>query len=149
MLLEFSSSLDMLQLVDAVAEQFAQMAGLDPESVHHVSIAVREAVINAVKHGNRHDPAKHVQVTFDIAPSAQATRLIIRVRDEGTGFDPHAIPDPCEPENIVETCGRGVFLIRHFMEDVEVRQVPGGGTEVVMAKSVDKGTDSNFTASGF
>jgi serine/threonine-protein kinase RsbW len=134
--LEFSSSFEMLQLVDGVTEQFGHMAGLDPESVHRVSVAVREAVVNAVKHGNRQDPRKHVRVTFEVV-ARPAARLVICVRDEGEGFDPGAIPDPCEPDNIVGTGGRGVFLIRHFMDDVQVREAPGGGTEIVMAKSIN------------
>jgi serine/threonine-protein kinase RsbW len=81
-----------------------------------------------VKHGNRQDPRKHVRVEFEIVNSQVPPQMVVRVRDEGDGFDMHAVPDPCQPDTVVGTGGRGVFLIRAFMDDVQVREAPGGGT---------------------
>jgi serine/threonine-protein kinase RsbW len=91
-------------------------------------------VVNAIKHGNRNDESKRVAVEFTAVPLDQPEQLIIRVEDEGEGFDPQELADPLAPENILKSSGRGIFLMRSFMDEVDLRQAPGGGMEVVMVK---------------
>jgi serine/threonine-protein kinase RsbW len=93
-------------------------------------------VINAIKHGNRNDSAKHVFVEFTTATTAAVPELLIRVRDEGEGFDPETVANPLDPENLLKSSGRGIFLIRNFMDDVQLQRAPEGGMEIRMVKRV-------------
>ncbi len=131
--LEFTSDADAVDVVQTVADRVARDMGLDDDSVHWVSIAVRESVINAITHGNKSDPAKSIFVEFETVHGADP-RLTIRVRDQGCGFDPDAIADPLEPENLLKPSGRGIFLIRQFMDDVRIERSPRGGMELQMIK---------------
>ena len=133
--LEFHSGLDMLDLVEAVSDHIGRLAGLDDDGLHWVCVAVRECVINAITHGNERDTRKRVHVEFTLGGEAPG-RLAIRVRDEGPGFDPDTLPDPLSPENLLKPSGRGIFLIRSFMDELVVRRAPEGGMEVVMVKRV-------------
>jgi serine/threonine-protein kinase RsbW len=99
-------------------------------------MAVRESVVNAITHGNASDPAKIVFIDFTTTPDSNPADLVVRVRDQGAGFDPDAIKDPLTPENMLSTSGRGVFLIRQFMDDVQIRRAPEGGMEVRMMKHI-------------
>jgi serine/threonine-protein kinase RsbW len=114
------------------------MAGLDEDSLHWVSVAVRESVVNAIKHGNKHDESKRVVVEFTPVPINQPEELVIRVEDEGDGFDPEEIADPLAPENILKSSGRGIFLIRSFMDDVRLQRGKERGMEVRMVKKVTR-----------
>jgi serine/threonine-protein kinase RsbW len=132
--LEFSSSVDMLEIVGIVTERVGRLARLDDESLHWVTMAVRESVINAVKHGNKSDSSKSVFVEFECSRSPAPAQLTVRVRDQGAGFDPDALADPLTPENVLKSGGRGVFLIRNFMDEVALRRAPEGGMEIRMVK---------------
>ncbi len=130
--LDFWSDIDMLDLVQVVGDHLGRQAGLDDEALHWVSVAVRESVTNAIRHGNRSDASKRVHVEFTYLGADAG--LAIRVRDEGPGFDPDGLPDPLAPENLLKPSGRGIFLIRSFMDELEVRRAPEGGMELVMVK---------------
>jgi serine/threonine-protein kinase RsbW len=132
--LDFHSNFDMLDFVQVVADHLGRLAGLDDDSLHWVSVAVRESVINAIKHGNCCDEGKRVHVEFTPLDAVAPPGIAILVRDEGKGFDPDALPDPLAPENILKASGRGIFLIRSFMDEVAVRPAPEGGMEVLMVK---------------
>jgi serine/threonine-protein kinase RsbW len=132
--LEFTSAFEMLDFVHVVSDHVAQSVGFDEDSRHWVCVAIRESVINAIKHGNRNDTSKHVFVEFETASDVEEPKLLIRVRDEGEGFDPEAIADPLAPENLLKSGGRGIFLIRSFMDDVTVQRAPEGGMEIRMTK---------------
>ena len=132
--LDFHSSFDMLEFVQVVSDHLARLAGLDDESLHWVSVAVRESVINAIKHGNGGDERKHVHVQFTPFEADASPGIRIRVRDEGPGFDPSTLPDPLAPENLLKASGRGIFLIRSFMDELVLQRAPEGGMEVVMVK---------------
>jgi serine/threonine-protein kinase RsbW len=132
--LEFTSAFEMLDFVQVVSDHLARGVGLDEDSLHWVSVAIRESVINAIKHGNRSDTNKHVFVEFETATKADVPELAIRVRDQGEGFDPDDIADCLDPENILKSSGRGIFLIRNFMDDVQLKRAPEGGMEVRMVK---------------
>lgn len=132
--LDFHSSFDMLDFVQAVSDHLARLAGLDEDALHWVSVAVRESVINAIKHGNAGDARKRVHVELTPLETSAPRGISIRVRDEGPGFDPDTLPDPLAPENLLKSSGRGIFLIRSFMDEVAVRRAPEGGMEVLMVK---------------
>jgi serine/threonine-protein kinase RsbW len=131
--LEFTSAFEMLDFVQVVSDHVGQTLGLDDDTRHYVGVAIRECVINAIMHGNRNDSSKHVFVEFSAANGPHSV-LTIRVRDQGEGFDPDTLADPLAPENLLKASGRGIFLIRSFMDDVQLRSAPEGGMEVRMIK---------------
>jgi serine/threonine-protein kinase RsbW len=132
--LELQSTIDVLDHVHHVIEEIGQRLGFDEEAVHWTSMAVRETVINAITHGNKSNPAKLVFIDFDVERNGATTDLVVRVRDQGAGFDPAGIGDPLAPENILNTSGRGIFLIRQFMDDVTIIRAREGGMEVRLSK---------------
>jgi len=136
--LEMCSGIEMLESVDLVAERVGRMAGLDDDARHWVGISVRESVINAIKHGNKFDRAKHVFVEMTMRPAGAPSELLVRVRDQGTGFNPETVPDPLAPENMLKASGRGLFLIHTFMDHVSLERAEGGGTEIRMVKRISR-----------
>jgi serine/threonine-protein kinase RsbW len=126
----------MLDFVQVASDHLGRLAGLDDDALHWVGVAVRESVINAIKHGNRDDERKHVYVEFTPLGNSTPAGIAIRVRDEGPGFDPDDIPDPLAPENVLKASGRGIFIIRTFMDEMRLQRAPEGGMEVVMVKRV-------------
>jgi serine/threonine-protein kinase RsbW len=131
---EFTSAFEMLDFVQIVSDHMSRGIGLDDDAAHWVSVAVRESVINAIKHGNRNDESKHVFVEFETIE--RIPELTIRVRDQGEGFDPTELADPLAPENLLKSSGRGIFLIRNFMDVVQLQRAPQGGMEIRMVKRV-------------
>jgi serine/threonine-protein kinase RsbW len=136
--IEFPSVFEMIDLVQALVDQLGRMLGFDDDVQHWVGVAVRESVINAIKHGNRHDPSKLVEVDFTMTPAGAPTEFSVRVRDHGEGFEPGALPDPLAPENLLKASGRGIFFMRSFMDDVQIDRAPGGGMEVRMLKRLNR-----------
>ena len=124
-----SSTMESVSEVEAVADKLAAEAGLDEDERFRVTMAVREAAVNAVLHGNDYDPAKQIAVSFENT----GTSLIITVADQGKGLDPETLPDPLAPENLLRGTGRGIFLIRSFMDEVHFRQLHPG-TEMTLVK---------------
>lgn len=145
--LEFTSTFEMVDFVEVVGGHVSRDIGLDDDSIHWVGVSIRECVINAIKHGNRNDASKRVFVEFHtlIGPVSE---VLIRVRDEGPGFDPEDVADPLAPENLLKGSGRGIFLIRTFMDEVQLQRAPGGGMEVRMVKRAQPAaaTDGSVTA---
>ena len=132
--LDFHSTYEMLDFVQVASDHLGRLAGLDDEALHWLGVAVRESVINAIKHGNKGDEHKHVHVEFTPLDTGRPSGIVIRVRDEGPGFDPETISDPLAPENLLKASGRGIFLIRSFMDDVQLHRTPEGGMEIRMTK---------------
>jgi serine/threonine-protein kinase RsbW len=130
--LDIASRFEMLDVVQTVLNQCCAIVGFDEEAVHYMAVAVRESVVNAIKHGNRQDETKRVHVQFTIHAGA----LEILVRDEGQGFDPAAVADPLAPENLLRAYGRGIFFMRQFMDEVTHSFPAKGGTTVRMLKRV-------------
>jgi serine/threonine-protein kinase RsbW len=124
-----SSTMESVDTVEAAAEKLAEEAGLDEDERFRLTMAVREAAVNAVLHGNEYDPAKQVAVTLENTGKS----LIITVADQGKGLDPDTLPDPLAPENLLRGTGRGIFLIRSFMDEVHFRQLHPG-TELTLVK---------------
>jgi serine/threonine-protein kinase RsbW len=131
--LEFTSTFDMVDFVETVGGHVCRTIGLDEDAAHWVGVSIRECVINAIKHGNQHDESKRVFVEFhtQVVPVPE---MMIRVRDQGQGFDPEEVADPLAPENLLKGSGRGIFLIRNFMDDVQLQRAPEGGMEICMTK---------------
>jgi serine/threonine-protein kinase RsbW len=125
------SSLQSVNLAEETAQLIAAKAGFDDDNCLKISMAVREATVNAVLHGNAYDPKKKVTVAFENTGRA----LVITVTDEGKGLDVNSVPDPTTPENLLKQSGRGIFLMRSFMDEVRIRLL-APGTEVTMVKNV-------------
>jgi serine/threonine-protein kinase RsbW len=123
------SSLDSVNKIEQIAEQFAARAGFDEDTVLNIAMAVREAAVNAVLHGNSYDTNKHVTASLETTTDS----LIIRIADQGPGLDTDNLPNPLAPENILRGSGRGIFLIRAFMDEVNFRQLHPG-TELTLIK---------------
>ena len=140
--LEFTSAFEMLDFVQIVSDHVSRGVGLDEDSSHWVSVAIRESVINAIKHGNRNDASKRVFVDFETTNASAGPELTIRVRDQGEGFEPEEVADPLAPENLLKSSGRGIFLIRNFMDDVRLQRAPQGGMEISMTKRVQPATEA-------
>jgi len=114
----------------AAATDFIQSCGVGEDAAFGVDVAVREAITNAMVHGNKEDEAKTIELTLNCL----GRELEIEVKDQGEGFDPTSIPDPTDPANILKTSGRGIFLMRTFMDAVQWSMHPEGGTTVRMTK---------------
>lgn len=112
------------------AERFAESAGLDEEFRSAIDMAVRESVANAVKHGNKFDETKQVEIKFSKLPEG----FEVIVRDFGPGFDVDEIPDPTDPDNLLKASGRGILFMRAFMDEVEWSNHESGGLVVKMLK---------------
>jgi serine/threonine-protein kinase RsbW len=126
------STLESVDSAEELAVGMAERAGLDDEDLMKIGMAVRESMVNAVVHGNRY--SAHKKVRFSVAASGE--RFIVQVADAGEGFDFDSIPDPLAPENLLRTSGRGIFLIRSFMDDFQMRHLESGGTEVTLVKNL-------------
>jgi len=137
--LQVPSNFDTLDFVQMVCDRMANLGGLDEDAVHWIGVAVRESVINAIKHGNREHPEKLVTVEFTFAPLSDPSELVVRVIDQGEGFEPEEIADPLAPENLLKASGRGIFFMRSFMDDVTLRRGTEGGMEVRMVKKLASG----------
>ena len=134
--LQIPSLFDMVDLVQVLSDRMGQLAAFDEDSIHWIGVAVRESVINAIKHGNREDRAKHVVVEFILRPRERPEEFVVRVLDQGEGFDPAEIANPLDPENMLKSSGRGIFFMRNFMDDVSITRRPEGGMDVRMSKKL-------------
>jgi serine/threonine-protein kinase RsbW len=124
-----SSTMESVSEVEAAADKLAEKAGLDEDERFRLTMAVREAAVNAVLHGNEYDPTKQIAVRLENT----GDKLIISIADQGKGLDPDTLPDPLAPENLLRGTGRGIFLIRSFMDEVHFRQLHPG-TELTLVK---------------
>lgn len=134
--IDVPSSFELLDVVQILSDRLSSLAGLEEDAMHWVSVAVRESVINAIKHGNREDRQKRVTVEFTLTPRSKPTEFAVEVRDEGAGFDPEEIADPLDPANVLKSSGRGIFFMRSFMDDVTIARRPEGGMSVRMSKKL-------------
>ena len=128
--IELPSAIESVEEAANNADEFARGRGFGDEIIFAVDLAIRESVANAVKHGNKFDENKTVQVTLSDIDEG----LEIKVRDFGTGFKVEDIPDPTNPEYLLKTDGRGILFMRSFMDEVEWSNPSGGGLLVTMVK---------------
>jgi serine/threonine-protein kinase RsbW len=124
------STLESVDSAEELAVGVAQRAGFDEDDLMKIGMAVRESMVNAVAHGNRYNAHKKVRLSVVNNPE----QLTVRIADEGDGFDSANVPDPLAPENLMRTSGRGIFLIRSFMDEFRIRRLEPGGTEVTLVK---------------
>ena len=134
--IELPSSFDLLDLVQIVSDKLTSIAGMEEDATHWVSVAVRESVINAIKHGNKEDRGKHVTVEFLLTPRERPSEFVVEVSDEGDGFDPEEVANPLDAENVLKSSGRGIFFMKSFMDDVTMSRRPEGGMSVRMSKKL-------------
>ena len=124
--------MESVERVECAAERLAAEAGLDEDARFHVTMAVREAAVNAILHGNEYDPTRTIHVRMENT----GADLVFVIADQGRGVDPDSLPDPLAEENLLRTSGRGIFLMRAFMDELAVRRGPGGGADLVMTKKL-------------
>jgi serine/threonine-protein kinase RsbW len=124
------STLASVDHAEEIAVGVAQRAGFEEDDLLKIGMAVRESMVNAVVHGNRYNANK--KVSFSVVKNPQ--RLTVRVADEGEGFDYEDVPDPLAPENLLRSSGRGIFLIRSFMDELLIRRLEPAGMEFVLVK---------------
>lgn len=139
--LSIASHYGELELVDQVIDSFLQYLHWDEDERPNISLAIREAAANAVQHGSRQDPDKAAVICcsvedVDTEEEQPGRDLLVEVTDDGPGFDPEAVPDPLAPENLLKPSGRGILLIRNFMDEVSFHFPEAGGTVVFMRKRI-------------
>ena len=115
----------LVEIITALAER----CDFSEEDRNKIDLAVREAAVNAVIHGNKDDPSKKIEASIDVTEEAMS----ISITDQGRGFDPGAVPDPLASDNLLKQSGRGIFLMRRLVDDVVFR-VLESGTEVILTK---------------
>ena len=131
--IECPSHVDMLDVIQILSDHIGRLGGLDEDSGHWVGVAIQEAAANAVKHGNQEDQTKRVTVEFVLEPLTNPTQMTVRICDEGEGFDAQITEDPLNPENLLNSSGRGLFLMEACMDSVDFSQ---NGTVVTMTKKI-------------
>jgi serine/threonine-protein kinase RsbW len=133
--MSLSSRFENIEMAQHLCGKLLEGWELNEETTHWILMALREALANAIKHGNGQDMAKRVHLEMDVKDHT----LRIRIRDEGTGFDPADVVDPLAPENRFKTSGRGIFYMKTFMDEVRFSRVDGGGMEIVLTKDLTQG----------
>lgn len=124
--------LDSVALAEGITERVARAAGFHDDDCSKIGMSVREGVINAFRYGNEEQRHKKIHISFELT----GDKFVVHIIDQGRGFDLHQVPDPLAEENLLKTSGRGIFLIRTFMDEFEVRRSPQGGAELIMAKKL-------------
>ena len=135
--LSISSRFENIELAQHLCGKLLEGREVSEETKHWLLMALREALANAIKHGNRQDLSKRIHLEMDVV----GQNLQISIRDEGEGFDPGAVEDPLAPENRLKTSGRGIFYMKTFMDDVRFRKVEGGGMEIILTKNLSEGKE--------
>jgi serine/threonine-protein kinase RsbW len=128
--LTIASKLEFIDIVTTVTDNLTLMTGFDEEARYWINMAVRESVANAIEHGNKYDPLKNVEIRFTLGVDA----LRVSIRDFGVGFDPATLPDPLDPQNLLNPAGRGILYMRTFMDQVQYERHAEGGMLITMTK---------------
>jgi serine/threonine-protein kinase RsbW len=134
--LELLSQYENIELAERILAEVGRSCGFADEALYWVGMALREAVANAIKHGNKLSPEKRVYVRYQVEPDGG---LRIIVEDEGDGFDPSTVSDPTDPKNLLRESGRGVFYMRSFMDEVHFGVGDRGGTRIELIKRLPQG----------
>ena len=133
------TQVESVNLAEEMCLRVAEAAGFGEDDCYRIGMSVREGVINAFHYGNQERPEKKIYLALDIT----SEKLIIHVLDEGTGFTLADVPDPLAEENLLSTSGRGIFLMRAFMDEFDVITGRTGGAEIVMSKKLPGGDSTN------
>jgi len=130
--LVLDSTLESVDKAERAALDLARESGFGEEDLDRIGMSVRECMVNAVVHGNRYNSHKKVHLSLSRTPE----RFTVRVADQGEGFNPDELPDPLAGDNLLRHSGRGIFLMKAFMDDLQVRSLGPAGTEVTLVKNV-------------
>jgi serine/threonine-protein kinase RsbW len=128
------STLKSVDSAEASVLKEAKRRGFDEDDQHQIGMAVRECMVNAVVHGNHYSSHKRVHLEI----RSTNNEISVTIGDEGAGFDLASLPDPLAPENLLRQSGRGILLIRAFMDEFDLHLRAGGGTEVRLVKHLKK-----------
>ena len=126
------STLESVDHAEQAAIDAARESGFDEDDQHRIGMSVRELMVNAVAHGNRYSALKKVEFSF----SRNSDRCYVRIADQGGGFDVDQLPDPLAEDNLLRHSGRGIFLVRAFMDDLTIRRREPSGMEVIFVKKL-------------
>jgi serine/threonine-protein kinase RsbW len=126
------SQVESVNLAEEMCLRVAEAAGFGEDDCYRIGMSVREGVINAFHYGNQERPDKKIHLAVDLTEE----KMIIHVLDEGKGFDLASVPNPLAEENLLSTSGRGIFLMRSFMDEFDVHKGRTGGAEIVMSKKL-------------
>ena len=126
------TQVESVNLAEEMCLRVAEAAGFGEDDCYRIGMSVRDGVINAFHYGNQERPEKKIYLAVDIT----SEKLIIHVLDEGSGFTLADVPDPLAEENLLSTSGRGIFLMRAFMDEFDVVTGRTGGAEIVMSKKL-------------
>ncbi|HEY6907034.1 MAG TPA: ATP-binding protein [Ignavibacteriaceae bacterium] len=129
--LEIESDPNNLITVEEFINYFAKDLGLDDDKLSALLLAVTEATTNAIIHANKSDKSKLVQITAKVNDG----KLYVTIKDEGQGFQPEEVPDPTNPENLLKDSGRGLYLMRVYMDDLRYNITPEG-TETILVLNI-------------
>lgn len=134
---ELESTLKSVDTAEAIVMKQAKRLGFEEDDQHQIGMAVRECMVNAVVHGNRYSSHKRVHLEV----RSGGGQITVTIADEGAGFDLNSLPDPLAPENLLRQSGRGILLIRAFMDEFDLHRRTGGGTEVRLVKRLSKDSE--------
>ena len=138
------TQVESVNLAEEMCLRVAEAIGFGEDDCYRIGMSVREGVINAFHYGNRERPEKKIHLALDLTPE----KLVIHVRDEGQGFRLQDVPDPLAEENLLSTSGRGIFLMRAFMDEFDVLRGRNGGAEIVMSKRLPGRAQSSHNGEG-
>jgi serine/threonine-protein kinase RsbW len=138
------TQVESVNLAEEMCLRVAEAAGFGEDDCYRIGMSVREGVINAFHYGNQERPEKKIHLAVDLTPD----KMIIHVLDEGTGFKLSEVPDPLAEENLLSTSGRGIFLMRAFMDEFDVVAGKNGGAEIVMSKKLPAPGNSSPNGDG-
>jgi serine/threonine-protein kinase RsbW len=133
------TELESVDLAENIVTRVAEAAGFGEDDIHKLGMAVREGVVNAYNYGNCQDRSKKIGLSVEFEPDT----MIVHIVDEGCGFELSEVADPLAEENLLRTSGRGIFLMRAFMDDLSVRRGPSGGADLVMSKKLPSQVSGN------
>ena len=122
--------LDSVDLAEEIVLRVADASGFDEDNCHKIGMSVREAVINAYSYGNRQERGRKIGLVIEL----EERKFVVHILDEGKSFSLADVPDPLAEENLLRTSGRGIFLMRAFMDEFDIQRSAGGGTELIMSK---------------
>jgi len=138
------TNVESVNLAEEMCIREAEAAGFGEEECYRIGMSVREGVINAFHYGNQERPDKKIYLAVELT----AEKMTIHVMDEGNGFNIENVPDPLAEENLLSTSGRGIFLMRAFMDEFEVVRARTGGAEIIMSKRLPGGPRSPRDGAG-
>src|SRR5471030_1623096 len=138
------TQVESVNLAEEMCLRVAEAAGFDEDDCYRIGMSVREGVINAFHYGNQERPDKKIYLAVELTPD----KMVIHVLDEGKGFKLEDVPNPLAEENLLSTSGRGIFLMRSFMDEFDVVSGRTGGAEIIMSKKLPPGTPESNGQSG-